>query len=60
MSDGTQYKFTTKKWLTPNGNWINEVGVKPDVEVDLLASYFENPSPANDNQLQTALDTVSK
>ena len=60
LSDGTQYKFTTKKWLTPNGNWINEVGVKPDVEVDLLASYFENPSPANDNQLQTALDTVSK
>lgn len=60
LSDGTQYKFTTKKWLTPNGNWINEVGVKPDVEVDLLASYFQNPSPANDNQLQTALDTVSK
>lgn len=28
-----QYKITTKKWLSPNGNSINKVGVKPDIEV---------------------------
>lgn len=33
LKDGSILKFTTGKWLTPNGNWINEKGVKPDVEV---------------------------
>ena len=33
LKDGSMLKFTTGKWLTPNGNWINEKGIKPDVEV---------------------------
>ncbi len=33
MEDGANLKFTTGKWLTPDGNWINEKGIKPDVEV---------------------------
>ncbi|MFJ7736583.1 S41 family peptidase [Lysinibacillus sp. NPDC097287] len=33
LKDGSTLKFTTGKWLTPNGNWINEKGIKPDVEV---------------------------
>lgn len=33
LTDGSILKFTTGKWLTPNGNWINEKGIKPDVEV---------------------------
>ncbi|ATP40207.1 peptidase S41 [Solibacillus sp. R5-41] len=33
LEDGANLKFTTGKWLTPKGNWINEKGVKPDVEV---------------------------
>ncbi|UZM97619.1 S41 family peptidase [Lysinibacillus sp. MHQ-1] len=24
LKDGSNLKFTTGKWLTPNGNWINE------------------------------------
>ncbi|MEO4054866.1 S41 family peptidase [Solibacillus sp. CAU 1738] len=35
LPDGSNIKFTTSKWLTPNGNWINEKGIKPDVEVDV-------------------------
>lgn len=34
MTDGSTLKFTTGKWLTPDGNWVNETGVKPTVEVD--------------------------
>ncbi|MEK4229593.1 lmo1851 family serine protease [Solibacillus sp. FSL H8-0538] len=34
LPDGSNLKFTTGKWLTPNGNWINEKGIKPDVKVD--------------------------
>ena len=57
LQDGTQYKFTTKKWLTPKGNWIDGTGVVPDIDVDLNNEYFENPSNETDNQLQTALET---
>ena len=35
LSDGSSYKFTTQKWLTSKGKWINEKGVTPDVEVEL-------------------------
>ena len=53
LPDGTQYKFTTKKWLTPQGNWINEVGVSVDIEEKLNADYIDNQE---DNQLQKAID----
>lgn len=33
LPDGSNLKFTTGKWLTPNGNWIHEKGIKPDVEI---------------------------
>ena len=56
LSSGQQYKFTTKKWLTPKGNWINEVGIKPDIEVSLNENYYNNPTSDNDNQLQKALE----
>lgn len=55
----TQYKITTKKWLTPNGNWINEVGIVPDVDVDLDIKYFSNPIKENDSQLQKALEVLT-
>lgn len=34
LSDGDAIKLTTAKYFTPNGNYIHEVGVAPDVEVD--------------------------
>ncbi|MHA6260861.1 lmo1851 family serine protease [Sporosarcina sp. CAU 1771] len=33
LSDGSNLKLTTAKWLTPNGNWIHKEGVQPDIEV---------------------------
>lgn len=50
-----QYKVTTKKWLTSNGEWINEVGIKPDLEVNLSENYFKNPSLDTDDQYQAAI-----
>lgn len=50
-----QYKFTTKKWLTPNGNWIHEKGIEPDLGVSIDESYLENPTRENDKQFQEAL-----
>lgn len=34
MKDGSNLKITTAKWLTPEGNWIHEKGIEPDVKVD--------------------------
>ena len=54
LSDGTMIKYTIQKWLTPNGNWINEVGVTPTNAV----AYDTNST--DDNQLQKAIDLLIK
>lgn len=55
-----EYKVTTKKWLTPKGEWINEIGVEPDLKIELAEEYKNNPSNETDNQLQTAINTLVK
>lgn len=60
LTDGTQYKFTTKKWLTPKGNWINGVGVSVDIEEALSKEYENNPIEENDNQLQRAVQYLKE
>ena len=60
LTDGTQYKFTTKKWLTPKGNWINGVGVSVDIEEALSKEYENNPTEENDNQLQRAVQYLKE
>ena len=55
-----KYKITTKKWLTPKGNWINDTkGIIPDVEVDTeVISYGETDT--EDAQLNRAIDEAIK
>ena len=61
LSDGTQYKITVKKWLTPNGNWINDTeGITPDIEVDLDDKYYQTYEDSDDTQLQKALKYIKE
>ena len=60
LPDGTQYKITTKKWLTPNGNSIDSVGIDVDLNVEFNVDYYDNPIDDNDNQLQAALNMILK
>jgi len=60
LSENVEYKITTKKWLTPKGNWINKKGVNVDVEVSLDDEYYKNPSDETDKQLQKALEEIIK
>ena len=55
---GESYKITTKKWLTPNGNWIDGIGFEPDYVVELNEEYYNNPTMDNDNQLSKAIEVL--
>lgn len=60
LPNNIQYKITTKKWLTPHGNWINGIGVDVDIEEKLNDTYTENPTEENDNQLQKAIEYLKQ
>ncbi len=60
LADGTMFKYTSAKWLTPNGDCIDEVGLNPDINVELSEKYENEPTFENDNQVQTAIYELIK
>lgn len=44
LGDGSTIKLTFYKWLSPEGNWINEDGVEPTVEVKQPKYYHTTPT----------------
>lgn len=58
LSDGSMAKYTSARWLRPNGNCINGVGLKPDYEVAKEDIRDEAGYPI-DNQLQKAIEVIS-
>ena len=60
LDSNNKYKITTKKWLTPKGNWINETeGIIPDIEIDTEEISFGDVG-YNDAQLNKALEEATK
>ena len=62
LGDGSALKLTFSKYYTPNGNNIHEVGIVPDVEVELdevlrTKAVIEF---SEDNQLQKALEVLQE
>lgn len=53
----TAAKITVDRWLTPSGNQINEVGISPDVEVDLADEDYNNN---RDPQLDKAMEIIKE
>ncbi|WP_165820781.1 S41 family peptidase [Pueribacillus theae] len=43
LGDGSNLKLTMFKWLTPDGNWIHEKGIKPTVKVEQPDYFYANP-----------------
>lgn len=62
LSDGSAIKLTTSKYYTPNGYNIHEVGIEPDVEVEMNEDYdsLEEPTLEDDNQLQAAISCMDE
>jgi len=41
FKDNSAIKYTTSKWLSPSGVWVNETGIEPDIEVKLHDVMYE-------------------
>lgn len=57
LSDGSALKVTVAKWLTPSGDFINEKGIAPDIEIKLTK---EDVNKNKDPQMIKALDLILK
>ncbi|MFZ4632476.1 MAG: S41 family peptidase [Patescibacteria group bacterium] len=55
LSDGSYLKVTIAKWLTPAGDFINEKGLKPDIEVKVKQTDIDKNI---DPQLNKALELL--
>lgn len=57
FSDGSGIHITIAKWLTPDKQWVHDVGISPDVEVKRTSEDFNNNV---DPQLDVVLDLANK
>ncbi len=65
LSNGGGVRITIARWLTPEGNWIHEQGITPDIIIEWQPEegfFLDINDPATleaDPQLQAALDFLS-
>jgi carboxyl-terminal processing protease len=55
LGEGAGLHITVAKWLTPQGNWIHQKGLEPDIKVEL-----DKKNPARDTQLEKAVAELVK
>ena len=60
LSSGDTIKYTVQKWLTPDGNFINDKGVVPTDRVETVLQEGETLTYENDTMLQKAISVVSE
>ncbi len=57
LSDGSAILLGTSEWLTPNGQFIRDKGIQPNIEVNLNAN--SNPlTPIDENQGNMTLQKI--
>ena len=52
IENGAALHITTARWLTPDGTWVNETGLEPDIILE------DDPETSEDEQLQRAIQRV--
>lgn len=40
FSDGSSLNYTTQRWLSVDGTWVNDVGIEPDITVRLHDVFY--------------------
>ncbi len=63
LSDGSGVALSVGKYFTPSGKSLTDVGITPDVEVDLTyedyeALYYGQLNETEDEQLQAAIEVL--
>jgi len=57
LSDGSSLRVTISRWFTPEGRWVEDQGLIPDIEVELTAEDLEKD---RDPQLERAIEYLLK
>ena len=61
VDGGGSVHISVAKWLTPNGTWVHEKGLKPDIEVEYDATASAKLEKDElDNQLIRAIQELSR
>lgn len=65
LGDGSAVALSTGKYFTPKGNSLTDVGVTPDVRVDVDEEtaekiYYGSLSAGEDSQIQAAVETLNR
>jgi carboxyl-terminal processing protease len=55
LRDGSSLKITVAKWLTPKGQLITDVGLKPDIKVEITEEDYKQDK---DPQLEKAIEII--
>jgi len=55
LSDNSSLKITIAKWLTPNEEFITDVGLEPDIEIKITEDDYQEE---RDPQLDKALEII--
>jgi len=55
LREGSSLKITVAKWLTPKGNLISDVGLEPDIKVEMTEKDYEE---GKDPQLDKAIEII--
>ncbi len=55
LRGGSSLKITIAKWLTPDGHLITDIGLEPDIEVELTVDDYKQ---GKDPQLNKAIEVI--
>lgn len=58
FDDGSALKYTTSKWVSPDGNWINGIGITPDESVKLHDVFYRSFAGMEEEE-EYSYDSVS-
>ena len=56
LSNGAMIKYTYQEWLTPDGNYIDQQGIEPNIKVE----YSYKSGDKYDSQVLKAIEEMSK
>lgn len=62
LPDGSAVKMTVSKYYTPKGNYIHDVGIEPDVTVEMTTEEWAaaRKDASKDTQLKKAMEILTK